>query len=145
MSEQHEGVMSSELVRVLNPVACIRSRLSNATAPMGKDKLTEVERIKVLAIPAYNFMLDKIETLPFKESRLYVDYFCSMIWKRDYRRFQAEYAIPLYTIMEQLLAELSESPGKYNVPEAFWSEELPRTVAHLKKEFVRIDSLLRHH
>lgn len=138
MPEQHGAVISHEMVRVLNPIATIRSRLANATAPMGKDKLTEVERIKVLALPAYNFMLQKIETLPFKESRKWIDYYCSMIWQQEYRRFQAEYNIPLYVIVEQLLMELSESPEEYDIPEAFYTKELPRKIAYLEKEYRRI-------
>lgn len=141
MPEQHGDEMSNELVRVLNPIACIRSRLSNATVPMGKDRLTEVARIKVLALPVYNFLLNKIENLPFRESRKYVDYYFSMIWKRGYRRFQVEHNIPLYIIVAQLLSELAESPADYDVPEAFYTQELPRTVDYLHKEFERIAAI----
>lgn len=79
MPDRHGASMSHELVRVLNPVACIRSRLSNATVPIGKDKLTEAERIRVLALPAFNFMLEKLHTLPFRQGRQYIDYFVSFI------------------------------------------------------------------
>lgn len=143
MPDHHGAAMSHDLVRVLNPIATIRSRLANATAPMGKDKLTEVERIKVMALPAYNFMLQKIESEPFRESRKWVDYYCSMIWTQGYRRFQAEYNIPLYVIVEQLLAELSASPERYEVPEEFHTKELPRKVAYLKSEYQRIAELRR--
>jgi len=136
MPDRHGAAMCHEFVRVLNPLACIRSRLSNATVPMGKDRLTEAERIRVLALPAFNFLLEKLQTLPFRMSRKYVDYFLSFIWQRDFRRFQAEHNIPLYRIVEQLTVELEHDPGDYISPELYM-EELPRKIDYLKQEYER--------
>lgn len=136
MPDRHGAAMGHERVRVLNPIACIRSRLSNATVPMGKDKLTEAERIRVLALPTFNFMLEKLQTLPFRQSRQYIDYFVSFIWARAFRRFQAEHKIPLYRIVEQLVAELRHNPSDYVSPRLYL-EELPRKVDYLAKEYER--------
>jgi len=136
MPDRHGAAMCHEFVRVLNPLACIRSRLSNATVPMGKDRLTEAERIRVLALPAFNFLLEKLQTLPFRVGRKYVDYFLSFIWQRDFRRFQAEHNIPLYRIVEQLTVELEHDPGNYISPELYM-KELPRKIDYLKQEYER--------
>lgn len=136
MPDRHGAAMSHESVRVLNPVACIRSRLSNATVPVGKDRLTEAERIRVLALPAFNFLLEKLQTLPFRQGRRYVDYFISFIWDRSFRRFQAEHRIPLFRIVEQLVAELEQDPD-HEVPPEFYQEELSRKVDFLTQEYQR--------
>lgn len=136
MPDRHGAAMSHEFVRVLNPVACIRSRLSNATVPVGKDRLTEAERIRVLALPAFNFLLEKLQTLPFRQGRRYVDYFISFIWDRSFRRFQAEHRIPLFRIVEQLVAELEQDPD-HEVPPEFYQEELSRKVDFLTREYQR--------
>lgn len=136
MPDRQGAAMSHEFVRVLNPVACIRSRLSNATVPMGKDRLTEAERIRVLALPAFNFLLEKLQTLPFRQGRCYVDYFISFIWNRSFRRFQAEHRIPLFRIVEQLVAELEQDPDD-EVPPEFYQEELSRKVDYLTQEYQR--------
>jgi len=136
MPDRQGAAMSHEFVRVLNPVACIRSRLSNATVPMGKDRLTEAERIRVLALPAFNFLLEKLQTLPFRQGRRYVDYFISFIWNRSFRRFQAEHRIPLFRIVEQLVAELEQDPDD-EVPPEFYQEELSRKVDYLTQEYQR--------
>ncbi|QCA05857.1 hypothetical protein [Pantoea vagans] len=136
MPDRHGAAMSHEFVRVLNPVACIRSRLSNAIVPMGKDRLTEAERIRVLALPVFNFLLEKLQTLPFRQGRRYVDYFISFIWDRSFRRFQAEHRIPLFRIVEQLVAELEQDP-EHEVPPEFYQEELSRKVDFLTQEYQR--------
>ncbi|WP_414165502.1 hypothetical protein ACMGGS_06715 [Superficieibacter sp. BNK-5] len=138
LPEYQGDVTSHAKVLVLNPIACIRSRLANATVPMGKDKLTEVARIKALAVPVYNYLLDKFETLEFRESRKYLNYYCDVIWQRSYRRFQALHHIPLYIILESLLTELMSNPEDYNVPSSFIQQELPHRIAWLKSEYERI-------
>lgn len=141
MPDKHGAAMSHDFVRVLNPVACILSRLSNATIPMGKDRSTEAVRIKVLALPVFNFLLEKLQSLPFREGRQYVDYFASIIWRREFRRFQVEQGIPLYVILAQLVEELTASPGDFVLPE-FYRNELPRKVASFKKEYMRYQKLV---
>ncbi|WP_426607350.1 hypothetical protein [Pantoea anthophila] len=136
MPDRHGADMCHEYVRVLNPIACIRSRLSNATVPGGKNRLTEADRIRVLALPAFNFLLEKLQILPFRQGRHYVDYFVSFIWQRAFRRFQAQHKIPLYRIVEQLAAELQQEPGD-DMPSEFYREELPRKVDFLAKEYQR--------
>lgn len=141
MPDRQGAAMSHDFVRVLNPVACILSRLSNATVPMGKDKFTEAIRIKVLALPAFNFLLEKLHNLPFREARRYVDYFIAIIWRREFRRFQVQHSIPLYVILAQLVKELAESPGEYVLPQ-FYLNELPRKVMFLEREYDRYQRLV---
>lgn len=130
--------LSSEKVLILNPVACMRSRLANATAPMGKDKLIEADRIKALAVPVYNFLLEKFRALEFRESRKYLDYYCQIIWQSQYRRYQVEYNIPLYTILEQFLVHLKSFPHSYNYPPAFIETELPRRLECMSSKYKRL-------
>ncbi|WP_413730153.1 hypothetical protein [Sodalis sp. RH22] len=139
LPEHYGDVTCNDKVRVLNPIACIRSRLSNATVPpMQKDPLTEAARIRALAIPAYNFLLEKFECLPFRQGRVYLDYFCSMIWQRNYRRYQIEHKLPLYRIIEKMLDEIKLKPNDFNLPENFYHIELPRKLEHLRTEYERI-------
>lgn len=141
MPDRHGAAMSHEFVRVLNPLACIRSRLANATLPMGKDRLTEAARIRVLALPAFNFMLEKLQSLPFRQSRKYIDYFLSFIWERSFRRFQAEHKIPLYRIVEQLVVELEQYPLNCVSP-GLYMDELPRKIAYFAQEYQRYLQLI---
>ncbi|MDR3431977.1 MAG: hypothetical protein P4L95_08775 [Rouxiella aceris] len=143
MPDQHGAEMSHDFVRVLNPIATIRSRLSNATVPMGKDKRSESERLKIMALPAYNFLVDKLQRLPFREARVYVDYFYEVIWQRQFRYFLVEYNIPLYVILVHLVAELNQSVDDYDhIPAQFYRNELPRKAAFFESEFERYRKLV---
>lgn len=103
---------------------------------LGKNSLTEAERIRVLALPAFNFLLEKLQTLPYRQGRRYVDYSVSFIWDRAFRRFQAQHKIPLYRIVEQLVAEL-ELETDDDVPPGFCQEALSRRDDFLAQEYQR--------
>jgi len=91
--------------------------------------------------PDMTFITSMLQTLPFRDARKYVDYFASIIWRREFRRFQVEQGIPLYVILAQLVEELTVSPGEFVLPE-FYRNELPRKVASFKKEYMRYQKLV---
>jgi len=109
---------------------------------MGKDKQTEAERIKALAVPVFNYLLEKFREKDFKESRIYLDYFCEIIWKNQYRRYQVTYRLPLYSILEGLYQQLLDYPDGYIYPEGFLKQELPRKITFYKRKYERISELV---
>lgn len=60
--------MMDDKVRVLNPIACIRSRFSNLTN-LRRDPEIECARINALKIPCYYFLIEAFDSGDFKFAR----------------------------------------------------------------------------
>ncbi|MEQ9772138.1 hypothetical protein ABRQ03_14920 [Pectobacterium jejuense] len=138
LPEQHGSRMTHEMVRILNPVACIRSRLGNITQKVKRDVPQEIERIKALLIPAYHFLMDKLEGLSFREARPYVDAFAQVIWDNRYRRTLVNYQLPLYKILAAIQTELATNKDNYDLPIAFIERELPAIIRRHEETYKRL-------
>ncbi|MEQ4671511.1 MULTISPECIES: hypothetical protein [Providencia] len=137
-SERPEQPPSHPFVRVLNPISCIRSRLANILNKVKSNIEVEVHRIKSLMIPTFYFLLDKLDTEPFKISQAYVKSFAELVWINDYRRLQIKLGIPLYKILEQLQIHLAQNRTDYELPDMFIDRELVRLVNDRKAQYLRL-------
>ena len=138
-----------ERVRVINPLACLRSRFSNLQT-LRRDPLIEVARIKALMLPCVYFLLEKFDAVSapdemtaaqpvsFREMKRYADALYTFAMQEDVVRVQVSHEIALYRIIEQLMAIFAAEPESYNVPVAFWQKELPVKAADMKKYVERI-------
>lgn len=138
------------MVRVLNPLACLRSRFSNLLS-LPRPTVTEVARIKAMMVACVYFIIEKFEQITdpadddennpvtFREVRIYLDEFLRFAVKPEIIRAQVEHDLPLYRIPEQLAAVFAADPEGYWVPENLWKEELPRKAEHIRKYAERIE------
>lgn len=144
-----ECAESHELVRVINPIACIRSRLSNLR-DLRRSPEIEVARIKAMMLPAVYFMLEKFDAIndpedktkshpvSFRAMKVYLDELFRIAMQESVIRSQVEHNINLHLILEQLVAVFEAEPDSYFVPEAFWTKELPIKAATLRETVERI-------
>jgi hypothetical protein len=140
---------SHELIRVINPIACIRARLSNLSE-LKRNPEIEIARIKAMMLPAVYFLLEKFDAVTdpddetercavrFREMKAYVDEFFRISMLEASIRVQVEHNISLHLILEQLAAIFEAEPESYYVPQAFWTKELPIKAAALKNNVDRI-------
>lgn len=140
---------SHELIRVINPIACIRARLSNLS-DLKRNPAIEVARIKAMMLPVVYFLLEKFDAVTdpadeaercpvsFREMKAYLDEFFRISMQETNIRVQVEHNINLHLIPEQLAAVFEAEPESYYVPQAFWAKELPMKAAALKKNVARI-------
>lgn len=138
-----------EQVRVINPLACLRSRFSNLQT-LQRDPLIEVARINAMMLPCVYFLLEKFDAVSapdevmaaqpvsFRAMKRYADALYAFAMQEDVVRVQVRHEIALYRIFEQLIAIFAAEPESYNVPAAFWQKELPVKAADMKKYVERI-------
>ena len=140
----------SEKVRVLNPIACMRSRFSNLIL-LRRNPEIEVARINALKIPCYFFLIDTFDVEPFRAAReMYMelwqlaeneDYLRQQAfwhtWQGPLMRDQQSNNITLLEVLEKVHQFIAEHLDEFDVPEAFVNNDLPRKLAHLRKKFER--------
>lgn len=140
----------SEKVRVLNPVACIRSRFSNLIE-LRRDPEIEIARINALKIPCYYFLLEQFDARPFKHAReIFIELWRLAgdenwlrqqvfwhTWQGPLMQDQQSNNITLPDILEAVHRYLSENIDDFDIPEAFVQRELPLKLAQLRERFDR--------
>ncbi|PXW50392.1 hypothetical protein DFO55_12463 [Grimontella sp. AG753] len=144
MPEMHEKV------RVLNPVACMRSRFSNLIELRRNPKI-EVARINALKIPCYFFLLEQFDEQPYRTARDIFMTLYELAWDENSLRHQVFWDswqgplgateqsknITLPDILERVHDFLSSHLDDFEIPEAFVTEDLPRILARLRERFNR--------
>ncbi|WP_207302061.1 hypothetical protein [[Erwinia] mediterraneensis] len=134
---------SHELVRVINPIACLKSRFSNLM-DLRRNPEIETGRIKALMLPAVYFLLEKLEQgcegdgTTFRDMKKHVDALFALVMQERVARKQAEYDLKLYAIFEQLAAIYAAEPEHYDVPPLFWQRELPNKAMKVRQKVMRL-------
>ncbi|MEY8771573.1 hypothetical protein AB6T85_14330 [Erwinia sp. ACCC 02193] len=134
---------SHDLVRVLNPVACMRSRFANIAEKIKPDTETESLRIKSLMLPVFYFLLDKFEFEHFRHARRFLDSFIQLTQHSAWRRIQTRQNIPLYKILEQLYIFLSANRKDYELDDKFIDRELCKKARETRALFERLQKVSR--
>jgi hypothetical protein len=148
----------SEKVRVLNPIACMRSRFSNLIL-LRRNPEIEVARINALKIPCYFFLIDTFDVEPFRAAReMYMelwqlaeneDYLRQQAfwhtWQGPLMRNQQSNNITLLEILEKVHQFIAGHLDEFDVPEDFVNKDLPRKLAHLRQKFERYIELNYEH
>ncbi|EDV2568421.1 TPA: hypothetical protein ACU9K7_003241 [Salmonella enterica] len=143
-----------EKVRVLNPVACMRSRFSNLTA-LRRDPEIEIARINALKIPCYFFLLEQFDEQPFKFSRQVFMELWQLASDENNLRLQAFWHtwqgplmhdqqsnnITLIDVLEAVYQYLESHLDDFDIPEQFITKDLTVKLAQLRDRFNRYITL----
>ncbi|EKK9105951.1 Uncharacterised protein [Enterobacter cloacae] len=145
MPEMHEKI------RVLNPIACMRSRFNNLIK-LRRSPTIEVARINALKIPCYFFLLEQFDEQPYRIARDIFMTLYELAWDEDNLRHQvfwdtwqgplgaAEQSknISLPDILERVHSFLEARFDDFeDLPEAFVTKELPVKLTRLRERFNR--------
>ncbi|WP_052760822.1 MULTISPECIES: hypothetical protein [Photorhabdus] len=74
-------------VRILNPIACMKSRFFNIYSKVKMDVMQEVERINMLCVPVLIFLYEKFDKCDFREAKKYFSKFLEIVENTHYKRF----------------------------------------------------------
>ena len=140
----------NEKVRVLNPIACMRSRFSNLI-DLRRDSSVENARINALKIPCFYFLLEAFDEKPFKIAReMYMELWSLAgqenhlrhqafwhCWQGPLMEFQQSNNITLLEVLEKVYQYLAEHLEDFDIPPAFIYKDLPPKLAQLREKFER--------
>lgn len=140
----------SEKVRVLNPIACMRSRFSNLIN-LRRDPEIEIARINALKIPCYFFLIEQFDVEPFRIARamfmelwrLAVNENCLRqqafwhTWQGPLLERQQSNNITLLDVLERVHQYLKEHHDDFDIPKDFLTKDLPLKLAKLRDRFKR--------
>jgi len=115
---------SNPKLRILNPVSCLKSRLSNISAKI-KDIQTEKERIKAIRVPIHAFLEQKFKTNEFRAAKKYMDYFLEVIESSDGLKMETLHAVSLLNIVKSLKDDVL---NKLRLPEKYLSLDLQNSI-----------------
>ncbi|ELI8127124.1 hypothetical protein ACRRQX_000330 [Yersinia enterocolitica] len=144
----------SEKVRVLNPIACMRSRFSNLI-DLRRDPEIEIARINALKIPCYFFLIEQFDVEPFRIAReMFMELWqlasnenCLRqqafwhTWQGPLLERQQSNNITLLDVLERVHQFLVEHPDDFDIAEAFVTKDLPLRLAQLRDRFKRYIAL----
>lgn len=144
----------SEKIRVLNPIACMRSRFSNLI-DLRRDPEIENARINALKIPCYFFLIDQFDVESFRLAReIFMELWqlasnenCLRqqvfwhTWQGPLLEKQQSNNITLLDVLERVHQFLVEHPDDFDIPEAFVTKDLPLRLAQLRDRFKRYITL----
>ncbi|WP_094120909.1 hypothetical protein [Pantoea conspicua] len=147
-----------EKVRVLNPIACVRSRFSNLI-DLRRDPEVENSRINALKIPCFYFLLEVFDKQPYDIAReIYLELWqlaCEEnslrhqafweCWHGPLLEDQQSNNISLLDVLEKVHKYLSEHLEDFDIPPAFVEKELPIKLAQLREKFKRYIELNYEH
>ncbi|MCA6219073.1 hypothetical protein [Photorhabdus antumapuensis] len=94
-------------------------------------------------IPAYYFLLEKLEHEDFRTARKYIENFGYLLQERARRHCLVKYGIELYKVLESLHVNLSEHRDDYELPDMFLDEKLRRMADYHKNQYLRLRTHLQ--
>ena len=140
LGDTEEPVMHDK-VRVLNPIACIKSRFANLKI-LRRRRDVELARINALKIPCFFFILEMFDQRPFREARDHFMNLYALAWDEKYLPFQtathdAKHNISLLAILEKVHEYLVAHIDDFDVPEDFVHKDLPNRLRQLSERVER--------
>ncbi|MEQ9855123.1 MULTISPECIES: hypothetical protein [Pectobacterium] len=144
----------SEKVRVLNPIACMRSRFSNLI-DLRRDPEIEIARINALKIPCYYFLINEFDVKPFRIARkMFMElwqlaYSAKCLrqqafwhtWQGPLLEDQQSNNITLLDVLEKVHQLLIIHQDDFEIPKAFVTRDLSLKLAQLNDRFERYIAL----
>ncbi|EOG6943436.1 hypothetical protein ACLH4B_004255, partial [Aeromonas salmonicida] len=91
---------SSDLIRILNPISCVRSRIANIDQKIKQNITAEVERIKSLRVPLVVFILDKFQQVDFREAKEYLYNLFYLLQDNISIRIIAKHKIDFHSVLD---------------------------------------------
>jgi hypothetical protein len=124
------NIPANESLRILTPLACIRSRIANLFYTQ-KPKDIEVARIKVLMEPTFFHIQDLIADNGFKNTKNYIDDLKDLTLSRDSINLYLDYGIDL----RNLYSSIAHCPS---VPDVFIENEFARILEVIDIKYARL-------
>lgn len=122
-------IQPHEKLRILTPLACIRSRIANLFYTQ-KPKDIEVARIKVLMEPTFFHIQDLVADNGFKHTKRYIDDLRYLTLSRDSIKLYLDYGIDL----RDLYSSIAHCP---DVPDIFIENEFSRVIEKMDAKYER--------
>lgn len=138
---EREGPVMHDKVRVLNPLACMKSRFANLRTWRQRREV-ELARINALKIPCFFFILEMFDHLHFREARAHFMNLYALAWDERYLPLQttvhdAKHNISLLPILEKVHEYLVAHLDDFDVPEDFVHKDLPNRLRQLSERVER--------
>lgn len=121
----------SDLIRILNPIACVKSRVANIEQKIKPNITAEVERIKSLRVPVVVFILDKFLQTEFREAKEYLYKLFELLQDRITIRIIAKYKIDFHSVLDAIYISLKDLEG---IDETFISKDFIHRAGYTKKK-----------
>lgn len=140
-----EEPVKHEKVRVLNPIACIKSRFANLKI-LRRRRDVELARINALKIPCFLFILEMFDERDFRVARDHFMNLYALAWDENYLRLQTElrdakHNVSLLPILEKVHEYLVVHFDDFELPEDFVHKDLPNRLRQLRKRSERYVTL----
>ncbi|HHD7473764.1 TPA: hypothetical protein ACOVJJ_005467 [Klebsiella oxytoca] len=144
----------SEKVRVLNPIACMRSRFSNLI-DLRRAPEIEIARINALKVPCYFFLIEQFDIAGYRTARkMFMELWqlannenCLRqqafwhVWQGPLMEEQQSNNITLLEVLKKVHQYLEHHLDDFDIPEALVTKDLPHKLAQLRDRFERYIAL----
>ncbi|HDX8643684.1 TPA: hypothetical protein RQN58_002118 [Aeromonas dhakensis] len=121
----------NDLIRILNPISCVRSRIANIDQKIKHNITAEVERIKSLRVPVVVFILDKFLQVDFRDAKEYLYKLFELLQNKITIRTIAKHNIDFHSVLDALYESLKGLDG---IEEEFLSKDFVRRAEYTKKK-----------
>lgn len=121
----------NDLIRILNPISCVRSRIANIDQKIKYNITAEVERIKSLRVPVVVFILDKFLQVDFREAKEYLYKLFELLQDQTTIRIIAKHKIDFHSVLDAIYDSLKNLAG---IEEEFLSKDFIRRAVYTKKK-----------
>lgn len=121
-----------EKIRILNPIACIRSRCSNLSLHIKGNVIEEVERINSLRVPVIVFIIDKFKFCNFREAKRFLYSLLDMLTTDlVLKAIVTHDGIKIEIALDTLASELIKLNG---IDQNFITQDLPNRINKVKRK-----------
>ncbi len=121
-------------LRILTPIACLKSRLANYKKPPIKPPKLERMRIQALMNPISYYLQDQLEEIGFRNLKKQINLLIELIETPESIELSIKYNIHLLEILNFL--KTSEIEG---LPEDFVNQELTKKITHIESRIQKIN------
>jgi hypothetical protein len=116
-------------LKILTPIACLKSRLANHSKPPIKPPQLERIRIRALMSPIIYYIQDQLDEIGFRNLKEQIDLLSALIASPESIRLYVEHDIHLLEILEFFIDNKIEG-----LPEKFIAQELPRKIKYIENK-----------
>lgn len=124
----------SDLVRILNPIACVKSRVANIEQRIKPNVKAEVERINSLRIPIFVFILEKFQSRNFREAKKYLYSLFYLLQNKTTIRIIVKHDIDFISVISAIYMNLRTMKDMNSM---FLTRDFTRRADYTKKKIER--------
>lgn len=128
MSLAFPDIAGNDKLRILTPVACLKSRMSNLIGKIKEPEL-ELSRIKLIRSLITVFFIEKKHREEERDVKLHLDFLVSIVMSSDAAKLYSNYGIDLRLMLDFIVKELNLFDGKY------LAYEYPSTIKKIDRKY----------